>query len=81
MPHQMTIEQVTNRVWGIFSSLDPSMTSVDADRRASLKAHISSLIEHGERNADKLTVEGLVYMKSLTAHAKKRVKRRACAAI
>jgi hypothetical protein len=38
---------------------------------------IASLAERGEHNADKLTVDGLVYLKNLTSHKKKPVKRRA----
>jgi hypothetical protein len=66
----MTVEQVTNRVWGIFCSLENSVEG-DDDRRASLKAHIATLIERGEQNADRLTVDGLVYLRN-----KKRVRRR-----
>src|SRR6266404_3390187 len=47
------------------------------NRRAILRAYIASLAERGEHNADKLTVDGLVYLKNLTSHKKKPVKRRA----
>ena len=64
MMHQMTIERVTNRVWGIFFSLDHS--AADDGHRALLQARIASLVERGEHNADRLTVDGLVYLKELT---------------
>ena len=64
MPRQMTVEQVSNRVWGIFCSLEHSIEG-DDKRRASLKAHIATLVELGEHNTDKLTVEGLVYLRNL----------------
>jgi hypothetical protein len=76
MLQPMTVERVTNRIWGIFSSLDRNLASDDGGRRALLKAHMASLIERGEHNADKLTVDGLVYMKELTSHTKKAVRRR-----
>jgi hypothetical protein len=76
MSQSMTVEQVTNRVWGIFSSLDRGLANDDGRRRALLKAHVTSLVERGEHNADKLTVDGLVYMKELTSHTKKPVTRR-----
>jgi hypothetical protein len=76
MLHQMTVERATNRVWGIFSSLDHGSAGND-NRRELLKAHIASLVERGEHNTDKLTVDGLVYLKNLTSHKKKPVKRRA----
>jgi hypothetical protein len=66
----MTVEQVTNRVWGIFCSLEHSIEG-DDDRRASLKAHIAALIKRGEQNTDRLTVDGLVYLRN-----KKRARRR-----
>jgi hypothetical protein len=75
MAHETTVERVTNRVWGIFSSLDHGIAG-NNNRRALLRAHIASLAERGEHNADKLTVDGLVYLKDLT-HKKKLVKRRA----
>ena len=75
MQRQMTVEQVTNRVWGIFCSLEHSIEG-DDDRRASLKAHIATLIERGELNIDRLTVDGLVHLRNLTPN-KKRVRRRA----
>jgi hypothetical protein len=53
----MTVERVTNRAWGIFCSLEHSIQG-DDDRRASLKAHIATLMERGEHNTDKLTVDG-----------------------
>jgi hypothetical protein len=65
MARQMTVEQVTNRVWGIFCSLERSIDGND-DRRASLKAYIATLIEGGEHNADRLTVEGLVHLRNLS---------------
>jgi hypothetical protein len=68
MSQPMTVEQVTNRVWGIFTSLDRTLATDDGGRRALLKAHIASLGERGEHNADKLTVDGLVYMKGITSH-------------
>jgi len=74
MQRQMTVEQVTNRVWGIFCSLEHSIKG-DDDRRASLKAHIATLIERGELNIDRLTVDGLVHLRNLTPN-KKRVRRR-----
>jgi hypothetical protein len=64
MPRQMTVEQVSNRVWGIFCSLEHSIEG-DDNRRALLKAHIATLVERGELNADKLTVDGLVYLRNL----------------
>ena len=73
MPHETTVERVTNRVWGIFSSLDHGVAS-NNNRRALLRAYIASLAERGEHNPDKLTV---VYLKGLTFHKKKPVKRRA----
>ena len=76
MAHEATVEQVTNRVWGIFSALDHGIAG-NNNRRALLRAYIASLAERGEHNADKLTVDGLVYLKNLTAHNKKPVKRRA----
>jgi hypothetical protein len=74
MAHETTVERVTNRVWGIFSSLDVAGNN---NRRALLRAYIASLAERGEHNADKLTVDGLVYLKCLTSHNKKPAKRRA----
>jgi hypothetical protein len=76
MSHQMTIERVTNRVWGIFFSLNRG-TATDGNVRTLLKAHIGSLVGRGEHNADRLTVDGLVFLKELTTHQKKAVKRRA----
>jgi hypothetical protein len=76
MVHEITVERVTNRVWGIFSSLDHGIAG-NNNRRALLRAYIASLAERGEHNADKLTVDGLVYLKNLTCHKKKPVKRRA----
>src|SRR6266436_2783121 len=76
MVHDTTVERVTNRVWGIFSSLEHGIAE-DNNRRALLRAYIASLAERGEHNADKLTVDGLVYLKNLTSHKKKPVKRRA----
>jgi hypothetical protein len=76
MSHQMTVERVTNRVWGIFSALNHGPV-VDGNGRMLLKAHIGSLVERGEHNADRLTVHGLVFLKELTTHQKKSVKRRA----
>jgi hypothetical protein len=64
MPRQMTVEQVRIRVWGIFCSLEHSIEG-DDKRRASLKAHIATLVERGEHNTDKLTVDGLVYLRNL----------------
>ena len=75
MVHETTVERVTNRVWGIFSSLDHGIAG-NNNRRALLRAYIASLAERGEHNADKLTVDGLVYLQNLTSH-KKSVKRRA----
>ena len=75
MAHEATVEQVTNRVWGIFSALDHGIAG-NNNRRALLRAYIASLAERGEHNADKLTVDGLVYLQNLTSH-KKSVKRRA----
>jgi hypothetical protein len=75
MVHEMTVERVTNRVWGIFSSLDHGVAG-NNNRRVLLKSYIASLAERGEHNADKLTVDGLVYLRNLT-HKKKPVKRRA----
>jgi hypothetical protein len=77
MSQPITVERVTNRVWGIFSSLDRSLGSDDGERRALLMAHIASLVGRGERNVDRLTVDGLVYLKDLTSHKKKPSKRRA----
>jgi hypothetical protein len=74
MVHETTVERVTNRVWGIFSSLDHGIAG-NNNRRTLLRAHIASLSERGERNVDKLTVDGLVYLKSLTSHKKRPVKR------
>jgi hypothetical protein len=68
MPRQMTVEQVSNRVWGIFCSLEHSIEGNDK-RRASLKAHMATLVERGEHNTDKLTVDGLVYLRNLTQEA------------
>lgn len=68
MMHQMTVERVTNRVWGIFSSLDHD--AADDGHRALLKARIASLVERGEHNTDRLTVDGLVYLKELTLKRK-----------
>jgi hypothetical protein len=76
MVHEATVERVTNRVWGIFSALDHGIAG-NNNRRALLRAYIASLAERGEHNADKLTVDGLVYLKNLTSHKKKPVKRRA----
>ena len=76
MVHETTVERVTNRVWSIFSSLDHGIAG-NNDRRALLRAYIASLAERGEHNADKLTVDGLVYLKDLTSHKKKPVQRRA----
>jgi hypothetical protein len=76
MSHQMTIERVTNRVWGIFSSLNRGPAN-DGNCRTRLKAHIGYLVERGEHNADRLTVDGLVFLKELTTHQKKSVMRRA----
>jgi hypothetical protein len=64
----MTVEQVSNRVWGIFCSLEHSIEGNDKCR-ASLKAHIATLVERGEHNTDKLTVDGLVYLRNLTQEA------------
>jgi hypothetical protein len=64
----MTVEQVSNRVWGIFCSLEHSIEGNDK-RRASLKAHMATLVERGEHNTDKLTVDGLVYLRNLTQEA------------
>jgi hypothetical protein len=75
MVHDTTVERVTNRVWGIFSSLEHGIAE-DNNRRALLGAYIASLAERGEHNADKLTVDGLD-LKNLTSHNKKPVKRRA----
>ena len=74
MQRQMTVEQVTNRVWGIFCSLEHSIQG-DDERRASLKVHIATLIKGGEYNIDRLTVDGLVHLRNLTPHTK-RVRRR-----
>ena len=74
MAHEAIVDRVTNRVWGIFSSLDHGLVD-NNNRRALLRAHIASLAERGEHNVDKLTVDGLVYMKGLTAHNKKPAKR------
>jgi hypothetical protein len=74
--HETTVERVTNRAWSIFSSLDHGSAD-NNNHRALLRAHIASLAERGERNVDKLTVDGLVYLKSLTSHKKKPVRRRA----
>jgi hypothetical protein len=76
MVRETTVERVTNRVWVIFSSLDHSIAGND-NRRALLRAYIASLAERGEHNADKLTVDGLVYLKNLTSTKKNPVKRRA----
>jgi len=76
MVHETTVERVTNRAWGIFSSLDHGIGG-NNNRRALLRAHVASLAERGERNIDKLTVDGLVYLQSLTSHKRKPVKRRA----
>jgi hypothetical protein len=76
MVHDTTVERVTNQVWGIFSSLEHGIAE-DNNRRRLLSAYIASLAERGEHNADKLTVDGLVYLKNLTSHNKKPVKRRA----
>jgi hypothetical protein len=75
MMHETTVERVTNRVWRIFSSLDHGMAR-NNNGRALLRAYIASLAERGEHNADKLTVDGLVYLKNLTSHKKKSVKPR-----
>jgi hypothetical protein len=74
MVHETTVERVTNRVWGIFSSLEHSIAD-NSNRRALLRAYIASLAERGEHNVD--TVDGLVYLKNLSSHKKKPVKRRA----
>jgi hypothetical protein len=63
MSHQMTIERVTNRVWGIFSSLNRGPAN-DGNCRTR-QAHIGYLVERGEHNADRLTVDGLVFLKEL----------------
>ena len=73
MVHETTVDRVTNRVWGIFSSLDHGIAG-NNNRRALLRAYIASLAERGEH---KLTVDGLVYLKNLTSTKKKPVKRRA----
>jgi hypothetical protein len=44
MVHDTTVERVTNRVWGIFSSLDHGIAE-NNNRRALLRAHIASLAE------------------------------------
>jgi ABC-type multidrug transport system fused ATPase/permease subunit len=64
MVYETTVERVTNRVWGIFSSLDHGIGG-NNNRQALLRAYIASLAERGEHNADKLTVDGLVYLKNL----------------
>jgi len=76
MLRQMTVERVTNRAWGIFCSLEHSIRG-DDDRRASLKAHIATLMERGEHNTDKLTVDGLVYLRGLSPNKKRPARRRA----
>jgi hypothetical protein len=76
MQRQMAIERVTNRAWGIFCSLEHSIQG-DDDRRASLKAHIATLMELGEHNTDKLTVDGLVYLRVLSRNKKGPIRRRA----
>jgi hypothetical protein len=76
MVHEATVERVTNRVWSIFSALDHGIAG-NNNRRSLLRAYIASLAERGEHNADKLTVDGLVYLKNLTSHKEKPVKRRA----
>jgi hypothetical protein len=55
----MIVKRVTNRVWGIFSSLDRGSAGINNCREL-LQAHIASLVERGEHNTDKLTVDGLV---------------------
>jgi hypothetical protein len=70
MMHQMTIERVTNRVWGIFTSLNQDNQANNDNRRELLKAHIVSLVARGEQNGDRLTVDGLVYLKELSSHKK-----------
>jgi hypothetical protein len=77
MVHETTVERVTNRAWSIFSSLDHGGIAGNNNCRALLRAYIESLAERGEHNADKLTVDGLVYLKNFTSHKKKPVKRRA----
>jgi hypothetical protein len=47
MVHDTTVERVTNRVWGIFSSLERGIAE-DNNRRALLRAYIASLAERGE---------------------------------
>jgi hypothetical protein len=76
MQRQMTIERVTNRAWGIYCSLEHSIQG-DDDRRASLKAHIATLMELGEHNTDKLTVDGLVYLRVLSGNKKGPIRRTA----
>jgi hypothetical protein len=76
MAHETTVEKVTNRVWGIFSSLDHRIAD-NNDRRTLLRVYIASLAERGEHNADRLTVDGLVYLKGLTSRNKQPAKRRA----
>jgi len=73
---KMTVERVANRAWGIFCSLEHSIQG-DDDRRASLKAHIATLMERGEHNTDKLTVDGLVYLRGLSPNKMRPVRRRA----
>jgi hypothetical protein len=77
MMHQMTVERVTNRVWGIFTSLEQDHRANNEKRRELLKAHIVSLVERGERNGDRLTVDGLTYLKELSFPKKKSIKQRA----
>jgi len=53
------------------------LEAITKDRQASLKAHIATLIERGEYNTDKLTVDGLVYLRGLSPNKKRPVRRRA----
>jgi hypothetical protein len=45
MAHETTVERVTNRVWGIFSSLDHGVAS-NNNRRALLRAYAGRYSEH-----------------------------------
>jgi hypothetical protein len=54
----MTVERVTNRVGHLLLSHHGSAGINNC--RELLQAHIASLVERGEHNTDKLTVDGLV---------------------
>jgi len=50
MVRDTTVQRVTNRVWGIFSSLDHGIAE-NNNRRASLRAYIASLAPRSQLQA------------------------------